>query len=445
VNTRIIYSVTALNRAAKVILEQEFPMIWVSGEISNLSTPASGHCYFTLKDAGAQIRCALFKSRARLLAIKPQNGAQVIACARLTMYEERGEAQLIIEQLEPAGLGELQRAFEAVKRKLQAEGVFDLAHKKSLPPFPQRLGVITSPTGAVLRDIATVAQRRFSALPIRVYPVVVQGRDAPTALVAALHQAGARRDCDVLILARGGGSLEDLWAFNDEAVARAIFACPIPIISAIGHEIDFTIADWVADARAPTPSAAAEMATPDARVWQQRLARLQQQLASPVRQRLAQAHWHVRDLRGRLPHPRQRLQAQAQRLALLTLRLRQVGAHAPRRYQRQLHEAQGRLAQCSPRWTAQTLASRLRHNNDRLRTLMRRAPEQCRARLAMLARALAAVSPLATLQRGYAIVRDERQRIVRDATQIAPGSHVSVRLAQGELLCWVESVQDGRG
>jgi exodeoxyribonuclease VII large subunit len=261
--SREIYSISELNSEARVLLEKRFPLIWVEGEISNLARPASGHIYFSLKDEAAQVRCAMFKMHNRLVNFQPKNGQQVLARVRISLYEARGEFQLIVEHMEETGDGALRRQFELLKQKLFEEGLFDEAHKQALPFLPTQLGVITSPSGAAIRDILSVLKRRFPGIPVLIYPVPVQGTEAPQAIVESIHSAAKCQDCDLLILARGGGSLEDLWAFNEETVARAINACPIPIVTGIGHEIDFTIADFVADYRAPTPSAAAEFISPD--------------------------------------------------------------------------------------------------------------------------------------------------------------------------------------
>jgi exodeoxyribonuclease VII large subunit len=290
---RETYTVSRLNREARALLEGSFPPILVEGEISNLARPASGHVYFCLKDAHAQVRCALFRSQLRSTAFAPRDGMHVVARARVTLYEGRGEYQLIVEQLEDAGEGQLRRAFDALKVKLAAEGLFDLVRKRALPRLPKRIGLITSPTGAVLHDILTTLRRRFPAIPVLLYPVPVQGKNAAIPIAQALHVAGTRRECDVLILARGGGSLEDLWGFNEEVVARAIVACPIPVVSGVGHETDFTIADLAADLRAPTPTAAAELASPDQTEWLDRLRAGEARLVRGMRDRLRERAQHL--------------------------------------------------------------------------------------------------------------------------------------------------------
>jgi exodeoxyribonuclease VII large subunit len=285
---RVIYSVSQLNDQVKDLLEHSFPPLWVEGEISNFSCPASGHWYLSLKDSQAQVRCAMFRNRNQGLGFQPKNGLQVLARGRPGLYAPRGEFQLILDQIEPAGEGALRRAFELLKQKLQAEGLFDETYKQALPTVPDRIGIITSPTGAALRDILNVLRRRFPLGQVVIYPVPVQGTEAAPAIVRALKTAAERQECDLLVVARGGGSLEDLWAFNEESVARAIHACPLPVVSGVGHEIDFTIADFVADLRAPTPSAAAELVSPDVAEWRTRLLRLPAQLAVQQGRRLQQ-------------------------------------------------------------------------------------------------------------------------------------------------------------
>ena len=279
---RDIFSVSRLVRETRSVLESSFPLLWIEGEISNFSRPASGHMYFSLKDEAAQVRCAMFRGKNIHLRFKPENGMHVLVRVRPTLYETRGDFQLLIEHMEEAGLGALQRAFEELKTRLGKEGLFDTRSKQSIPVLPKQIGVITSPTGAAIRDILSVLKRRFPAIPVLIYPTAVQGENAATEIASMIKLADQRKECDVLVLARGGGSIEDLWAFNEEVVARAIHACETPLIAAIGHEVDFTIADFVADQRAPTPSAAAELITPDQHDFRQRLNkqfdRLNQQL-----------------------------------------------------------------------------------------------------------------------------------------------------------------------
>ena len=286
--SRDIYSISRLNTEVRAVLEGSFPLLWVEGEISNLAVPRSGHLYFSLKDPHAQVRCALFRGKRQLLRFEPANGDRVLARVRIGFYEPRGEFQLIVEHMEPAGAGDAQRAFDALKRKLDAEGLFDAGRKRPLPAYPHRIGVITSPSGAAIRDVLHVLARRAPQIPITLFPAQVQGKDAPADLLAALQTAIARGDCDVLLLTRGGGSVEDLAAFNDEALARAIAASPVPVVSAVGHEIDFSIADFVADRRAPTPSAAAELLSPDSDALATAVGGLRRRLLVLMRRRLGQ-------------------------------------------------------------------------------------------------------------------------------------------------------------
>ncbi|NOS75569.1 MAG: exodeoxyribonuclease VII large subunit, partial [Methyloglobulus sp.] len=322
---QIIYSVSQLNRETADVLSGHFLSIFVEGEISNLSIPSSGHCYFTLKDANAQVRCAMFRGQ-RKQSFKPENGKQVVVKAQVSLYEPRGDYQLIVEYMEEAGDGVLRRAFDALKLKLSEEGLFSAAHKKNLPILPKAIGVITSPSGAAIRDILTVLRRRFAAVPVIVYPVAVQGENAKFEIAKAIATANTLKQCDVLILARGGGSLEDLWAFNEEIVARAIYASQIPVISGVGHETDVTIADFVADLRAATPSAAAEHATPDQQQWLNKFNELDVRLQQYVQRQLRQHQQKIDWLNGRLnqQHPKQKLTRNQQRLDELDIRLKKA-------------------------------------------------------------------------------------------------------------------------
>ena len=435
-----VFSVSRLNREVRGLLENGLPMLWIEGEISNLARPASGHLYFTLKDDQAQVRCALFRQRRRWLRLQPENGQQVRVRARVTLYEPRGDYQLIVDSLEDAGGGALQRAFEALKSRLAAEGLFDSGHKQALPASPHRIGVVTSPSGAAIRDVISVLKRRYPAISILIYPVPVQGEDAAAEIAAAIRLAGQRRDCDALIVARGGGSLEDLWAFNDEAVARAIHACPIPVVSAVGHETDFTIADFVADVRAPTPSVAAELVSPDREEQLQALCQARQRLTTLQKERLRQQWQRLAWLEHRLQqqHPGQRLQMQAQRLDELEQRLGRGLLRHLQQVRGHLSALQARLLQRAPSRRVQTHALRLGHFRQRLQAAQLRRLEQARERLHGLARELDAVSPLATLARGYAIVIDAGGRVVHQASDVAVGDTVETRLAHGRLRCRVE-------
>jgi exodeoxyribonuclease VII large subunit len=322
-NGRNVFTVSRLNREARLLLERGLGVIWVEGELSNFSQPSSGHWYFSLKDREAQLRCAMFRLKNTVLGFTPKAGQQVLARGRISLYEPRGDYQLIVEHLEEAGVGALKREFERLKVKLAAEGLFALERKRSLPRFPRRIGVVTSPSGAAIRDVLHILRRRFPPASVLIYPTPVQGAVAAPAIVEALRIASARAECDVLIVARGGGSLEDLWSFNDERVARAICACSIPVVSGIGHEIDFTIADFVADARAPTPSGAAELVAPDRTACLEALARTAQRMTACMRRELrsVNAKFDTALSRLKLVHPGVRLAQQAQKLDELEQRL----------------------------------------------------------------------------------------------------------------------------
>ncbi len=438
---RDIFTVSRLNREVRELLEGTFPLVWVEGEISNFARPSSGHWYFTLKDESAQVRCAMFRNRNYLLGFTPENGTQVLVRARLSLYEPRGDYQLIVEHLEEAGDGALRRAFEALKQRLAAEGLFAQERKRPLPALPRRIGVITSPTGAAVRDILSVLRRRFPAIPVLIYPVPVQGKEAAPAIARMIRTACERRECDVLILARGGGSLEDLWAFNEECVARAIHDCEIPIVSGVGHEIDVTIADFAADLRAPTPTGAAELVTPDGADWQRRLRRGSERLQRNLRRRLDEDCRRLQWLATRLrqQHPGQRLLQWNQRLDEMEQTLVRV-------LQARLHREQARLRELQAHLQRHRPLARIERHLERCRNLRERLTRQIHLqlrehvqRLQGLSRALDAVSPLATLGRGYAIVRRLPEgEILRDARQVQVGDAVEARLSRGSLLCEVK-------
>jgi exodeoxyribonuclease VII large subunit len=430
---RDVYSVSRLNREARLLLEGSFPPLWVEGEISNLARPSSGHLYFCIKDAGASVRCALFRTQLRLLGLQPRDGMQVLMRARVTLYEGRGEYQLVVEHLEEAGEGALRRAYEALKQRLASEGLFDTARKKPLPRLPRRIGIITSPSGAVLHDIVTTLRRRFPAIPVLLYPVPVQGDGAGARIADAIRAAGNRNECDVLILARGGGSLEDLWAFNEEVVARALVACPIPVVSGVGHETDFTIADLAADVRAPTPTAAAEMVSPDQRAWHEQFRGLEQHMTRRMRETLRAHRQRVDWYTARLVHPRTRIENLEQRLHAFTHRL--VLAQARRLHSRraQLHGLVTRFERCSPLARLRARQADCRHWYGRALQALTHRLRHARQQLTHSARALHALSPLATLDRGYAIVHDRKGNILRDSAAVAVGDTIQARLARGVL------------
>jgi exodeoxyribonuclease VII large subunit len=437
---RDVYSVSRLNREVRVLLERGFGSLWLEAEVSNFARPSSGHWYFSLKDAAAQVRCCMFRQRNMLCSFTARDGQKVLVRARIGLYEPRGEYQLIVDHMEDAGLGALKRQFEELSAKLAAEGLFAPERKRPLPVLPRRIGVITSPSGAAIRDILHVLARRFASVPVLIYPVAVQGAAAAPELVAALRAAGRRAECDVLILARGGGSLEDLWAFNDETLARTIAACPIPVISGIGHEIDFTIADFAADVRAPTPSAAAEIAVPDGEEWLASLSRLDQRLRRGMLRRLEAQRERLRWVNGRAARvsPMARLAQQTQRLDDLEQRLARALRQILADRRSALGEHRSRLWQLSPIARVRNSAARHAALFVRLRAAALVRVQQARERLSPLARTLNAVSPLATLDRGYAIVSLEDGGILRNAVDAAPGTIIEARLAVGKVRAKVQ-------
>lgn len=442
--TENVFSVSRLVGAARNLLESHFGSVAVEGEISNLAHPRSGHIYFTLKDDDAQLRCALFRREAQRLNFVPENGMQVLARGRLSIYPARGDFQLYVNDLEEAGLGALQRAFEALKKKLAAEGLFDAEHKKPLPRYPRRIGVVTSATGAALRDILYVLGRRYPAADVLIYPTQVQGSAAAAQIAAALKRADERHECDVLILARGGGSLEDLWSFNEEIVARAVYAMTIPVVSGVGHETDFTIVDFVADVRAPTPSAAAETVVPDRRELLARLQQLGRRFEQGWRRGERERRQTFETLARRLAlqHPSRRLQERAQRLDELGSRL---AAAAPRQItglRSRLGSLRSELQRYSPQLRLERARSQVERLDERLGRIWRQQDERRRARLASLGGRLRALGPEQTLARGYAIVFAADGSILRDARAAHPGDALQARLSRGRIGARVESVDD---
>ena len=443
VNISEIYSVSELNTEVRDLIEEHFPSVWVEGEISNLARPASGHIYFSLKDESAQVRCAMFRMSNRLLKFKPENGTQVLLRARVSLYEARGDFQLIVDYMEESGDGLLRRKFEQLKADLAQEGLFDAQHKQEIPLLPTRIGVITSPSGAAIRDVLSVLQRRFPAIPVLIYPIPVQGDDAPPRIVRMIKKACQRNECDVLILTRGGGSLEDLWAFNDEKVARAIFDCAIPIVCGVGHEIDSTIADFVADVRSPTPSAAAELVSPDRMEWLAGFMRSENRLLGLIKQKLSNTKQQLTWLRKRIQHPRQRIQRIAQRLDEMEQRLvhvQQIYQHTTRA---RLTTLATRLQQTNPVHRLEKLTMVQQTLGQRLQHAMTKKLQNTQYQFNTLSRALEAVSPLATLGRGYAIVRKHPEGdIIRDAKQLKSGEQLLTQLQHGSVISTVNETKD---
>jgi exodeoxyribonuclease VII large subunit len=440
---RRILSVSGLNREARRIVETGLGTVWVEGEISNLSRPSSGHLYWSLKDAEAQVRCAMFRMAARGLGFELANGQQVLVRARASLYEARGEYQLVVDYAEEAGEGVLRRRFEELKRRLAAEGLFDAARKIPIPKLPLRIGVVTSPTGAAIRDVLIALRRRFPATAVLIYPTPVQGAGAAEEIARTLALADERAECDVLILTRGGGSLEDLWSFNEEIVARALAALELPVIVGVGHEIDFTIADFVADLRAPTPSQAAELAVPDQREWLQRFATLHERLSLTARRHVALDERRVSMLAHRLSraHPGVQLRERAQRLDELEARL-------ARALERRIAQRKLKLARIGAAIAHASPAQRLAHARQRWRTAqadlrraLLRSVEQTQQRWKLASRTLKSLSPLATLERGYAIVTDAAGKVLTQSAATSPGAAIDVRLARGSLTATVDKIK----
>jgi len=437
-----IYTVSELNREAKLALEECLDTRWIVGEISNLARPGSGHLYFSLKDADAQVRCAMFRGANRTLRFVPEDGLQVILRARVTIYEPRGSYQLIVEHMEPAGEGLLRRQFEELKAKLADEGLFDESNKLPLPRLPGRIGIVTSPTGAAIRDILHVLARRFPAIPVVIYPVQVQGEQAKYAIARALEIAAERNECDVLIVGRGGGSLEDLWAFNEEIVARAVYACPIPIISAVGHEVDFTITDLVADLRAPTPSGAAELIVPDRRTWLDSITTLRLRAAKAIEQVANRRREQITQLDGRLQrrNPILLLEQYAQRLDELTGRIGRALHQRIRMDRLRLHNAMARIRAGNPRPLISESTQILAEKRLRLSNAIRVIIAAERKKLAVFAAGLQAVSPLDTLKRGYAIVENQQGQLVRSVATLEAQDEIIGRLTDGRFTATVRKI-----
>lgn len=426
-----VIPISVLNRLARERLEAAFPLCWVAGEVSNLSYAASGHVYFSLKDSSAQVRCIMFRSRAQVLGWRLENGQHIEARVLVTLYEARGDFQLNVEAARRGGAGSLFERFLRLKDRLEREGLFSVSAKRSLPAFPRRVGIVTSPQAAALRDVLSTLARRAPQVGIVLYPTPVQGEGAAVLIARAIDRAGQRGECDVLIVCRGGGSMEDLWAFNDETVARAIRGCPLPVVSGIGHETDFTIADFAADQRAPTPTAAAELAVPERRALLTRLAALQASLRRQMGHRLDQNGQQLDWLARRLEHPAQRLTRQqeilTQRRRELRLAMRQATA-----------QALGTLADYGRRIILRRPEpTRLRHDLDglaaRIDAARYRTWQDKQSDLARLAACLAHLNPTAVLARGYAMVADERGRCVRDSRTLEPTQRVAVFLGHGRF------------
>lgn len=436
-----VVGVAELNRLAKEIVETNLPLMWISGEISNFVRAASGHCYFSLKDAQAQVRCVMFRHKIQLQEWKPENGMQVEVRAYPSFYEARGEFQLNVENMRRSGLGALYAAFEKLKARLQGEGLFDETARRPLPRFPRAIGVVTSLKAAALRDVLTTLRRRMPAIPVVIYPTAVQGEGAGREIAAAIATADARAECDVLIVCRGGGSIEDLWAFNEEVVARAIHACTLPVVSGVGHETDFTIADFVADLRAPTPTAAAQLVSPHRDELIEALGHLAQRLRRVAERDIERRMQHLDGLARSLVHPGERIHAQVAHL----------GHHAGR-----LRSAFGRLAD-ERRWQLRAVSQSLRalrpdavamqETNSILARRLRRAGagnlQSAQAELRRLAAQLASLNPGAVLERGYSIARTADGSVVRNAARLKPAEELHLTFAQGSARARVSSADGG--
>jgi exodeoxyribonuclease VII large subunit len=443
-----IYSVSALNQSVAALLEKEFGWIWVEGEISNLSQPASGHLYFSLKDSSAQVSCAMFQGRNRTLAFRPENGNQVLVRAKVSLYQPRGNYQLIVDRMEEAGDGALRRQFEQLKSKLAAEGLFDEAQKLDIPALPKGIAIITSRSGAAIHDVLSVIARRFPSIPVKLFPVPVQGVEAAPAICRALkligdHATAGELDCDVILLVRGGGSLEDLWSFNDERVARAVFDCPLPVVSGVGHEVDVTIADYVADFRAATPTAAAETVTPDQTSWLQSFdwyqLRLQQLMKNKIERHLEKTQWLYRRLLQQ--HPENQVQRSRQRCDELVKRLF-------RHSQSMLAYRHSRLATTSAKLSAQNPVFLINQQQQKMRYLASRLQQATlnvlshkKSQLSNTARTLNAISPLQTLERGYSITMNIKGAAILSVKQVNAEDRIKTLVHDGHIISRVESCQ----
>jgi exodeoxyribonuclease VII large subunit len=438
---QMIYTVSQLNNDAKIMLEDTFSNIWVEGEISNFAAPASGHWYFSLKDQLAQVKCAMFRTNQRKLGFTPKDGMHILVKARVSLYTARGDYQLIAECMEERGEGKLRKAYELLKNKLEAAGLFAVENKKEIPLYPKCIGVVTSSTGAAIRDILTVLKRRHPSVPVIIYPSLVQGTTAASTIAQAIEIANRRQECDVLIVARGGGSLEDLWPFNEEIVAHAIFKSVIPIINAVGHEVDFTIADFVADLRAPTPSAAAELATPDMQEMVESLYQLKKQLYRLLKSKLQQSSQQLEWMQKHLAqqHPKRRLTEKMQQLDFLELTLTQHLSRKINQLQTKLQNAAATLQRATPAKKIARVDNQMQLIQQRLINLMNKQVNLKTDMLGQGAATLDALSPLATLKRGYAIATSKDGHIIHDSTAVKIGDKVQVRLHRGKLGCVVES------
>ena len=438
-----IYTITQLNREVSELLEEVFPIIWVEGEISNLAKPASGHLYFTLKDNNAQVRCAFFRNRHTNLRFDLNNGMKVVAKVNVGLYEGRGEYQLIIEQIEPAGAGALQIAFDALKQKLATEGLFDKEYKKIPPKYPKTIGIITSSTGAAIRDILSILKRRYPLGDLIIYPVPVQGDGAAAAIAKKIKIAEKRNECDVFILTRGGGSLEDLWAFNEEVVARTIFDIDTPIISGIGHEIDFTIVDFIVDLRAATPSAAAELVSPDIGEVIQKLKHHEKQLIHFQKQIIKNFKNYVAIFSGKLPQPNQKLFGLIQRTDEYSTRLKYNIEKEISSRKIIITESESNLAKLNPIYIITQKIDYIKNLHLQFKSMITLLLKQTKNEVSRIEDILKTISPISTLNRGYAIVSDYKtNKIIRNTTHLKVGKKIHIKLASSKIDSTVDKIYE---
>lgn len=436
-----IYTISQLNQISKEILEIQLGTVMIEGEISNLSRPGSGHIYFSLKDSNAQVRCAMFKGYHSKLEFKPESGQQVLVKARVSIYPARGDYQLIIETMQPAGVGNLEKQFQQLKVKLQKQGLFEPSRKKAIPSNPKQIGLITSPTGAAVYDMLTVLKRRYPLLNVIIYPTTVQGNQAASQIVNAIKIANQRNECDLLIVSRGGGSIEDLWPFNEEVVAHAIAVSELPIISAVGHEVDFTIADFVADIRAATPSAGAELASPDIQVQLQQLKQTQHDLIQAIDQLIQLKQNQVNQLKNQLPHPKQKLTQQMQLIDQMELRLKQSIQNIVKQKQLVFNLAKTTLRNQSPLTKLNQYQQHVAQLTKQLQQTNHYYLNQKQNQLNNLASVLHSASPLTLLDRGYAVVTDQGQKTVKDINQIQIGDPLNIRVKSGHINAQVTNIE----
>lgn len=440
-----VYQVSELTDEMRRLMETSYPEIWIEGELSSLSAPASGHLYFSLKDERSQLRCAMFKGRASVSRYKPKAGDLVRVRAKISVYTARGDLQCIVQYIEEAGEGLLQRRFEELKQELNRQGLFEQKYKQAIPKFPKHIGVITSPSGAAVRDVLTTLERRCPGIPVTVYPAVVQGDSAAKSIIQAFKDAVQHKQADVLIVTRGGGSLEDLWCFNHDELAKIIFDCPIPVVSGVGHEVDVTIADLVADARAATPTAAAEMVTPETSQLFNQLTGLSFRLRNSQRRVIERFGQNVDMTAKQLVHPKQSLVRKSEKLQALSNRAERAMTNSLRWQSSAIDRASRLLLSNHPQRLLKQKTNTLVQLSSRLKRAQQRDLEISSAKISALSGQLNVVSPLATLERGFSIARNKNQEIIRSKTMVAVGDRVGVQLTDGALDCEVLAIQGAEG